>query len=277
MTTEGKESKDNKAVYLYCLANSDKIQSVSGFGLDQATPLSVTPYKNIVAVYSIVDLADFTEDEAEKNLQDIHWIGPRALAHEKVVEQISDTSPVLPARFGTIFSTFAKMEELLAIKHDAIAQFLEQIAGRQEWSIKGYLDTRQAAKKQADSEVAVQAEELDKLAPGTRYFQERKIANAAKETVSDWIRDQVAAIAGDLDSQVVQRVDRATLSREATGKDADMILNWAALVDMKGVSQLEEIIQKINRRHADEGLVLEFSGPWPPYSFCPSFSLDNDT
>lgn len=269
-------SRQDNAVYLYCLAKADKLNAVGGFGIDQQNALTIATFKAIAAVYSTVDLDDFTGPEAEENFQDIRWIGPRALVHEKVVAQVSGTSPVLPARFGTIFSSFDRMQLLLTTKYDAIVEFLDRITDRQEWSVKGYVDKKQAVKRRAAEELAVQREALDKLAPGARYFHEKKLEAVAQQTVSAWLNEQIVAIADDLAPISVERVERKILSREATGKETDMILNLALLVDLKGVPLLEAAIQQINSESPSTGLVLELSGPWPPYSFCPTFSLDED-
>ena len=48
------------------------------------------------------------------------------------------------------------------------------------------------------------------------------------------------------------------------------ILNWAFLVPRGAAEDFGVRVQRINAAHVEEGLVLELSGPWPPYSFCPS-------
>ena len=48
---------------------------------------------------------EFAGPEAELNLQQLSWVGPRALRHEAVIEEVMASSPVLPARFGTLFSS----------------------------------------------------------------------------------------------------------------------------------------------------------------------------
>ncbi len=265
-----------QAVYLYCLARADQLNAVSGCGIDQQKALMIAPFKEVVAIYSAVELADFTGPEAEANLQDIGWIGPRALAHENVVAQAANSSPVLPARFGTIFSSFDKLQQLLTTKHDLIVDALDQINNRQEWSLKGYLDKKQAVKKRVAVEAAAKREEFDKLTPGARYFQEKKLETAARQSVSVWLNEQIVGIEKELQPFVVEWAGRQPLSREATGKESDMVLNRALLVEIERASKLALVVAEINKRWASSGVVLELSGPWPPYSFCPTFSLAAD-
>jgi hypothetical protein len=63
------------------------------------------------------------------------------------------------------------------------------------------------------------------------------------------------------------------LSREVTGMDKDMVLNWAFLVPRKAVADFRTRIEQANAEHDRQGLVFQLSGPWPPYSFCPALEL----
>lgn len=269
-------SNENQAVYLYGLAKENFLNTVTGNGIDQDRPLRVEPFNGIAAVYSLVDLTDFTGPEAEANLQDINWIGPRALGHNQVVAQIFTLSPVLPARFGTIFSSLERLQHFLKTHYDAVVGFLDQMTSRQEWSLKGYLDKKKLVKKQLAADIEAQSEKLDKLAPGVRYFQEKKLEDAAQNSVSLWLQNCVANFSSQVEPFIVESADRKILSREATGKETDMVINWALLLEKERVAELEAMVQQVNGQSAVTGLVLELSGPWPPYSFCPTLAPDAD-
>jgi hypothetical protein len=68
--------------------------------------------------------------------------------------------------------------------------------------------------------------------------------------------------------------ERRLLSREATGSDKDMVLNWAFLVPKKAVPGFQARVQDANAQYPDRGLILECTGPWPPYSFTPALDLE---
>ena len=38
-------------------------------------------------------------------MEDLAWVAPRALRHEEVILTVMEQGPVLPVRFGTVFSS----------------------------------------------------------------------------------------------------------------------------------------------------------------------------
>jgi len=65
--------------------------------------------------------------------------------------------------------------------------------------------------------------------------------------------------------------ERPVVSGGAPHEEGARILNWTFLVPRSGVDDFGARIQRISDEHAEHGLVFDVSGPWPPYSFCPSF------
>ena len=110
-----------KAFYLYCFVISEKLPAIEGAGIDDQNPLFLIQGNGIAAVMSRVDLADFIGPEGETNLQDIEWIGPRAYRHQAVIEKAMGKSPVLPARFGTLYVSDESIQRLLTIHHETIS------------------------------------------------------------------------------------------------------------------------------------------------------------
>ena len=135
------------ALYLFCFARSNLIGELEGTGVDGQHPLSVfRRFPNLCAVLSEVRLEDFCGETAELRMRDLAWVGPRALRHEAVVEEVMRHSPVLPARFGTLFSSQERLAEFVDRHGAAISQFLERVADQEEWSVRGLLDRRQAGR-----------------------------------------------------------------------------------------------------------------------------------
>jgi hypothetical protein len=64
-----------------------------------------------------------------------------------------------------------------------------------------------------------------------------------------------------------------SLSVDPGGKET--ILNWAFLVGSDRVQELRSVVERANSEFQERGLVFQMSGPWPPYSFCPSLVLED--
>ncbi|MBU1162480.1 MAG: GvpL/GvpF family gas vesicle protein [Proteobacteria bacterium] len=262
----------DQGIYLFGFARSVPILSIQGTGVDGRTPLFLHRFSDITAVISSIVLDQFCGPSAESRMQDIAWVGPHAFRHEAVVEEAMRLSPVLPARFGTIFSSLKSLENLLKIHHNKILRFLDHVADKEEWSVKGYIDSKKTKKKLYDQALAGETEGLAALSPGVRYFQTKRIRNKMDKQLNSRLKEVVKGIGEALNTNASDFYQRKLLSRDATGKD--MIMNWAYLIPRDSVPDFCVQVDRMNANHHHEGLSLELSGPWPPYSFCPSLEME---
>ena len=279
MTDPESTPHSGEVLYLYCFAASKDLDHIRGTGIDEASSLFLCPEGDVTAVLSHAALGEFTGDSGEENLGDINWITPRACSHQAVISRVMNHSPVLPVRFGTLFLSQASLDRTVRAHHDEISAFLEQARGREEWAIKGYMD-RKKALKQVCADLAEQAEAAGppKNSPGTgvRYFEKKKMEQKADTLLTQTIHETVMAIADILEPMSVDMNERDLMSRAATGKETDMVLNWAALLEKEKIPGFRNQIDEVNDAYRENGLALEFSGPWPPYSFCPAIGTDDE-
>ena len=263
-----------QGLYLFCLARFSLLPPLKGKGLDGQGPLQVAPFQDIAAVWSPVSLEEFCGPTAEERMRDLAWIGPRVIRHQEVVAGVMRFSPVLPARFGTIFSSQANLDKVLRQHHDTVAGFLERMTGQEEWAVKGMLDRAGAKERLLALWLAQEADRLGALTPGKRYFQEQRLRAGCDGKLEQWLKEVCQELFTDLRSYAADLRERRLLSREATGSDKDMILNWALLMPRPAVAYFRARIQAANLRYAECGLVLECTGPWPPYSFSPPLDME---
>ena len=155
-----------------------------------------------------------------------------------------------------------------------IAGFLERITDQEEWAVKGMLDRSGAKEKLFSLKLAQEADRLGALSPGKHYFQEQRLRAACDQELQQWLQEVCRELWSDLRDYAAEVRERHLLSRKATGSDKDMVWNWAFLVPEKGVPGFQARIRKANAQYADRGLMLECTGPWPPYSFCPALDME---
>ncbi|MBI4644575.1 MAG: GvpL/GvpF family gas vesicle protein [Deltaproteobacteria bacterium] len=268
-----------RGLYLFCLARLSRLPflPLEGQGLDGQSPLEVADFQDLAAVWSPVPVEDFSGPDAAERLRDLAWIGPRVIRHQEVVARVMRHSPVLPARFGTIFSSAEKLEKLLQYHHDTINKFLERVAGQEEWAVKGLLNRSGAKEKLFSLKLAREAGRLRALSPGKRYFQEQRLRAAGEQELQRWLQAVCRELLADLRDFIGEVRERQLLSREATGHNGhnkEMVLNWAFLVPKKAAPSFRSRIREANARHSPRGLVIECTGPWPPYSFTPALDLE---
>jgi hypothetical protein len=222
-----------------------------------------------------VPVEDFCGPEAEERLQDLAWIGPRVIRHQEVVSGVMQHSPVLPARFGTIFLSPANLEGVLHRHHQTISGFLERSRDQKEWAVKALLNRPAAKEKLVASRLKREADRLACLSPGQRYFQEQRLRAACEQELQKWLQEVATELWTELGNCAAAVRERRLLSRGVTGSDQDMVLNWAFLVPEETASRFQARFQVARDYFSDRGLVLECSGPWPPYSFSPPLDPDS--
>jgi hypothetical protein len=266
--------KSASACYLFCLADSSRLPAIEGTGVDGRSPLFLRKALDIVAVLSPVALEEFCGPAAEQKMKDLAWMGPRACRHEEIVEQAMGRSPVLPARFGTIFSSLEKLETLISEHHGAISKFLARVADKEEWAVKGFLDRQRAHSRIVAKALEEQNAAPSTVTPGIRYFQEQRIRAEAEKQLNDWVRKTCSEIAGELYRHASDFSQGKLISGGETTTGADKILNWAFLVPRGGATGFRAQIDRVNVELKSHGLAFESSGPWPPYSFCPSLAAE---
>jgi len=254
-----------KSIYLFCFAPRESLPSIAGPGLDETSPLLRVIFKDVVAVVGEVNAEEWTGPTGERNLQDLNWVGPRVYHHEEIVERVMRHSPLFPSRFGTLFSSLRRLESLLANHYDEIVNFLNYMSDKEEWGVKALLDGSKA-------ERAFLAAKLPPLSstPGARYLLEQRLRAEAKRGVTSWTRQIGPDIARLLQEQAVGFRPRKV--RTQPEGDREIAFNWAFLLRKDAREEFLNRAETLSAEHAEWGLSLETSGPWPPYTFCPTLS-----
>ena len=275
------ERAESELVYLYGFARSGAAQGVEAPGIDAGPgedPSAATPAyaveelerDGVAAVWAAVPRREFEGEAAESNMQDLAWVTPRVLRHEEVLEKVMPKSPVLPAGFGTVFSSEQALREVMEEHRDRISALLDEFADKEEWSVKGYMDVRKGSEWLMSKDPTLHERKKSLSGPpGARYFQQKKLQTEAKKRS----KRECRAVAGEIGEQLAElALDARPLkhqARDITGKKEDMVLNRAYLLLKGEVAAFRASVGQIAEERADQGLILETSGPWPPYSFCP--------
>ncbi len=229
----------------------------------------------VTAILRKVSLDEYCGPSAESRIKDLAWIGPRACRHQNIIERVMCHSPVVPARFGTIFSSINRLEDLLKVHGKTILNCLDHVADKQEWAVKGLIDMARAKQKLVSEIIAEEAQHFASLRPGARYFQEKRIHNHAGSELKRRLKEIYKEIADDLSVLASDVYPGRLLSKDASGTDMDMFMNTAYLVPLNCVKDFHARVDRANAVCAKNGLVFELSGPWPPYSFCPCFETED--
>ena len=256
-------------IYLFCLTPETTLPELKGTGIDGLHPLLTEAIGDVAAIFSEVALEDFAGPEAQDRMEDLTWIGPRALRHEEVIMDVMEVGPVLPVRFGTVFSSLDAMKEPLRRHRAILSEFFRETAGKKEWAFRGYVNMPQARAQVLAERLAAEKEQLAGLTPGKRYFLEQRIKDAVNKEMASRLKGLGNQIVTSLQDLSAAFHERRLLAKEVTGREEEMFFHGAFLVRDASMEDMQRLLSDWNAAHQDAGLLLELSGPWPPYHFAP--------
>ena len=207
----------------------------------------------VAGVASRVPLREFDEAALAERLADAEWLEQKIRAHEQVVEAALAAGAVIPCRFCTVYRDERELRQFLSERGEALAQALTGGEGRVELGVKAFAAHASPAREASQAE------------SGRAYLDARRREQQA--------RQELARSRGEIAAQLHERllaaaedgVVLALQSRDASGREAEMVFNGAYLVADRG--RFEDVLAAIGRERDDVG--IELTGPWPPYNFVP--------
>ncbi|MCA9694715.1 MAG: GvpL/GvpF family gas vesicle protein [Myxococcales bacterium] len=257
--------------YVYCISRGDAPVPEAP-GIDEVSPVRALRRGPLAAVLSDVNLEEWTGDDAESRLADLEWLGPRALHHERVVEAVMRDAPVLPLRFGAMFSSDEAVCEWLARHEGAIARFLEAMRGAEEWSLRGWVD-----RDRCEEALALEDPRRATLSgsPGARYLAERRLRRDIAGAVGPLLHRLEEQLVAAIEARVLLHASLAPASAEMHGRSDAPAFNRACLVRAGEIDALRAALDDHADAWARYGVSIELTGPWPPYNFCPPLGAES--
>ena len=209
------------------------------------------------AIVETVREADYSEGALVRGLQNLDWVGERAVAHERVIERFLSAPAVLPMQLFTMFTSDERVVEHVRADRRRIARILKRIDRKVEWGLRLTWNEKAARDK------------IDRKRPrepeGAAYL-------ARKRDILDLNRAQLAearAEAGRLykamSREATDALRRTNLERAAPG--SRLLLDAAFLVPAAQAAAFRASLRKHSRPLHGYGVAVLLTGPWPPYNF----------
>jgi len=262
----------DKIIYLYCFFKGPS-SLVPQEGIDGTNPTMVIFYKDLCALVSPVPIDEYNEETLNLRIENLEWISSKARRHDDIVRYAMKFHPVVPVRFGTIYASNERLLEVLRNGYDELCSYLDFIDGKEEWGVKIYAKEEAGKKAIEDSDELIRQldREISNATPGQAYLLRKKRADLVRQQ-SDNVLDKIADDMYQLLlSWSIKGRKNKVLSKRATGKENDMILNAAFLINIQDVADFKEKIGLLSASYEGDVFSFEISGPWPCYNFCPEF------
>ncbi|MEW6674770.1 MAG: gas vesicle protein GvpL [Nitrospirota bacterium] len=252
----------NDGIYLYCIADGNEKVSLGEIGIDGSNVYTL-PYQEISAVVHNCEPHPYESED-----KDIvkGWV----MTHQKVVDYAWQRfGTVLPLAFDTIIigeegiDPKENMKKWLQKDYQNLKERLNKVKGKEEYGVQILWDPKVMVERIAEDspEIKNLKEELKSKPPGTAYMYEEKIKNLLRKEMEkkadEYFKDFYARIKKEVFDI---HIDKA----KKVDENLQMIMNLSCLVVKENVKRLGEVLEKIKK---ENGLIVRFTGPWPPYSF----------
>jgi hypothetical protein len=200
---------------------------------------------------SRVSRAAFAE-KISANMEDLDWLATTGVRHQRVVSELAQRSPVLPARFGTIFHSEESLAQNIGTRKRALLKSLLHVADADEWGIKVFME------KQPPAAVAPASSGSDYLRRKAVALHDEMQQRKRPRTLSV----EVQRLAASLEQIALESAPAGKVSGGQPG------LEWqiSILLPRHRQQQFQALIERFSRLWQNQRRI-EFTGPWPPYSF----------
>lgn len=234
------------AIWLYGVQDGAAVRTPVATGVDPARPVERVVHAGLAAVASHVDQERFGADALHDTLRDPDALGAIARAHHDVLGDALRAGPVVPFRICTIYASEDGVRAMLAREHAALADTLERLRGRSEWSVKAYAPAPPATTSAATT--------------GTEYLARKSAGARAVRTLDATVAAVHERLAANAEATSLSPPQDPRLS----GRAEEMVLNAAYLVADADGPAFRTLVAELA---ASLGVPLELSGPWPAYHF----------
>ncbi|MFF3619404.1 GvpL/GvpF family gas vesicle protein [Streptomyces sp. NPDC002467] len=226
-----------------------------------ASPESSGTAPPLAFATSHVPRRDFNESALKNHFEDLDWLEDVARTHHDVVQELSTHTTVLPLRMATVYQDDDRAGQALAEQQDAFAERLAQLTAHTEFGVKIYLAPTGA---HAEARPATDADTNAATTPGKAYLQRRRAQHNAQEAMYSQAQE-AADIVGAIASRYASQHVRHPTQRGALTGPAENVLNDAYLVPDANAAPFRAAIEEAVG--VFDGIRVEVTGPWAPYSF----------
>jgi len=257
--------------YVYAFTWADCPIEAIGPAIDPRYPIEMVAGGSLAALASRVGLDQFDLGKLQAGTADVEWLSQIAVRHNAIVGQAARSGPVLPMRMGVLFRSRESLLERIAQCHSVTSDFLCRLGDRQEWGAAIYLDDARAERAPAPA-VNQPAATPSASGAGANYLAQRRERDQARRARKEQCRQEIAAAEAALESKADSFCPVRALPSSLTGRREKMMWNAAFLISPSACPAWLELADNLAQALADQGLLLETTGPWPAYHFCPEMT-----
>jgi hypothetical protein len=226
-------------------------------GRERDFRLETVQYLDVQAIIARVPLDEFRKGPGQ-GANDPQWLEVRLWDHDRVVTSALSAGPVIPCRFCTILRDHGDVRRLLEKNYDQIAATLAALDGKEEWGVKIRRGPPPADGANRTAQRRDPGSGKAYLSGKQRHTRECDEAVRAQQELSKACHQEIATAA-------CEAVALPLRAHAADSQDAKLLFNGSYLLEDR--RSFHAAVAAAAERYRPLGLLLETTGPWPPYNF----------
>lgn len=244
-----------------------------GSGVDPRFAVEMICNGPVGVVASRVGLDRFDVKKLQgETAEDIGWLNQVAIRHHEIVRQAAECSPVLPLRLGTVFRSQASLLAAAARCQQTVADFLNTLGDRREWTVKLYLE-KPPVEETAGHGSSPPLDRAPRAGAGAEYMKRKKAQLGRHRELRAGLQEEIQVMEHQLKTGTDGCCRVRLLPASLTGRPEKMVFNAAFLLPPSQVKTWLATVGRVRESVRRRGLLLEVTGPSPPYHFCPTPEL----
>jgi hypothetical protein len=241
---------EKEGKYIYCIIADGNQKKFGPIGIDGTElELYTISYKNISAVVS--------NSHKEKYEPWREYL----FAHEKAIETVMKSHPVLPVRFSTIAESDQSIKKILENKYDSFVELLKYIQDKKELGLIAKIDMNIICHDilEKNEEIRYLKEKIEVLPASASYYKRVEIGRlveAALEKEKEAYKTEILKTLSPL----------ALEARSNKVYGQQMLINAAFLIHKQKETQFEQRVEELADIHINK-IKYKLLKVIPPYNF----------
>ena len=252
-------------IYLYCVSENEP--NIARSFCD--SELIVREVAGLYVVMKYVSADDYSDAQMKINLADEVWLESHARAHLEVIVEIMKSHTVIPFNFGTLYNSEAGVRKFFDDYSDELFSNIRVLDGKEEWALKVYCDQNLLIQNVEfiSTEISDIDSEIQRSSIGKAYLLKKRKSVMIERVMTELYNRFSEEIFNRLNFFSEKFRFNSIILSDKSGANLDMILNVSFLLKNENIVHFLEIADIISLEHEKAGIIIDLTGPWPPYSF----------
>jgi len=263
-----------RAMCLCCIGRTSDLPVPGGAGYEPDQSLRAIDEGPLRAIVIDLDAAYLTGGDAAERLESVEWLVPRAERHEAIIAEAAGDGPVIPARFGCVFSGESPLRDMLSGHESLLWNALENVDGASEFAVRILVDRERAVDAMLDDDASSpggkDAGGGATASGGASWMQKQRRRRDANRERGPWLAERLRTSIEEVQSLARAACRHRIVEKQRDGRE--VVANWAFLVAHEDRPAFEAAVSRAAAALEGIGAEVDSGGPWAPYSFAPSVS-----